>query len=174
MKRFISRLALVAVVALFVHAASAEEEVLYFQIDDPTFTDGTGKPTYNYVMVALSDGGTPPNSSGNYLTLYGGGGTAQGQALSKESTAPVYVGLGDSPTDSILFELWFDSPEGSWERVAYHSASLNDLRAYIAQGMSMGGATPYRVHDFMPVPEPTSGLLTLVGAAILALRRKRI
>ena len=67
-KRFISRLALVAVVALFVHAASAEEEVLYFLIDDPTFADGT-KPTYDYVMVALSDGGTPPNPSGGYLTL---------------------------------------------------------------------------------------------------------
>lgn len=174
MKRFISRLVLVAVVALFVHAASAEEEVLYFLIDDPTFVDGT-KPTYDYVMVALSDGGTPPNPSGDYLALYGGGGTAQGQVLDADSTAPVYVGLGDySPTDSILFELWFEAPEGSWERVAYHSASLNDLRAYIAQGMSMGGATPYRVHDVMPIPEPTSGLLTLVGAAILALRRKRI
>lgn len=175
MKRFISRLALVAVAALFVHAASAEEKVLYFLVKDPEFADGS-KPDYRYVTVALSDDGTPPNPSGDYLALYGGDGTGQGQVLDADnSTAPVYVGLGDySPTDSILFELWFEAPEGSLERVAYHSVSLNNLGAYIAQGMSMGGATPYLVHDVMPVPEPTSGLLTLVGAAILALRRKRI
>jgi len=172
-KRFISRLALVAVAALFVHAASAEEEVLYFLIDDPTFADGT-KPTYDYVMVALSDGGTPPNPSGDYLTLYGGGGTAQGSVLDAGSTAPVYVGLGKySPTDSILFELWFDSPEGSWERVAYSSASLANLSSYLVNSMGQGGAVPYVVSTVHAVPEPTSGLLVLLGAAVLALRRKR-
>ena len=172
MKRFISRLALVAVAALFVGVASAEEEVLYFMVNDPEFADGT-KPTYDYVMVALSDGGTPPNPSGDdYLTLYGGDGMAPGQVLDAGSTAPVYVGLGDySPTDVILFELWFESPEGSWERVAYHSANISDLRAHIGSSTNPS-ATPYVVRSV--VPEPTGGLLALVGMAVLALRRKRI
>ena len=171
MKRFVSRLALLAAAALFVHVVSAEEEVLYFLVNDPEFADGS-KPDYSYVMVALSDEGTPPSPSGDYLTLYGGGGMAQGQALSKESTEPVYVGLGDySPSAAILFELWLEAPEGSWERVAYHSANISDLRAYIADGMSMV-ATSYAVH--LVVPEPTSGLLLLLGFAGLALRRKRI
>ena len=169
-KRFISRLALVAVAALFVHAASAEEEVLYFLVNDPEFADGT-KPTYDYVMVALSDGGTPPNPSGDYLTLYGGGGTAQGTALASGSTEPVYAALGNSPTDVILFELWLEAPEGSWERVAYHSANISDLRAHIGSSTNPS-ATPYVVRSV--VPEPTGGLLALVGMAVLALRRKRI
>ena len=167
-------MALVAVAALFVHAASAEEEVLYFLIDDPTFADDTKN---SYVMVALSDEGTPPSHSGDYLTLYGGGGTAQGTALASGSTAPVYVWLGDvgqgdySLTDSILFELWFESKEGSWERVAYHSAKISDLGAHIGSSTNPS-ATPYKV-SFV-VPEPTGGLLALVGMAVLALRRKRI
>ena len=173
MKRFISRLALVVVVALFVHAASAEEEVLYFLIDDPTFADGT-KPDYSYVMVALSDGGTPPNPSGGYLTLYGGGGTAQGQAVSSDSTEPLYVGLGDSPTSTILFELWLESPEGSFERVAYSSASYSEYSSHLVNSMAQGGASPYVLSRVTPVPEPTSGLLMVLGFAGLALRRKRI
>lgn len=175
-KRFISRLALVAVVALFVHAASAEEDVLYFQIDDsPTFDDGINH-VYSCVMVALSDSDAPPNPSGDYLTLYGGGGTEWGQALDADSTEPVYVGLGTPTTDSILFELWFEAPEdsGSWERVAYSRVSLADLRSYLVNSMGQGGAGPYVVSNFHVVPEPTGGLLVLLGAAVLALRRKRI
>ena len=164
-----------AVAALFVHAASAEEEVLYFLIDDPTFVDDN-KPIYHYVTVALSDGGTPPNPSGDdYLNLYGGDGTGRGQVLDAGSTEPVYAALGNSPTGAILFELWFESPEGSWERVAYHSANISDLREHMHIGSSTNpSATPYRVHDVMPVPEPTGGLLIVLGFAGLALRRKRI
>lgn len=161
-----------AVAALFVHAASAEEEVLYFLVNDPEFADGT-KPTYDYVMVALSDGGTPPNPSGDYLTLYGGGGTAQGTALASGSTEPVYASLGNSPTptEAILFEMWLESSPGSWERVAYHSANLSELRAHIGSSTNPS-ATPYVVRSV--VPEPSSGLLIVLGLAGLALRRKKI
>lgn len=166
-KRFISRLALVAVAALFVLAASAEEDVLYFQIDDPMFDDGN-----SCVMVALSNDGTQPKSPDDYLTLYGGGAVDGATALGAGSTEPVYVGLGNySSTDSILFELWFEAPEGSWERGAYHSANISELSAHIGSSTNPS-ATPYKV-SFV-VPEPTGGLLVLLGAAVLALRRKRI
>ena len=116
-----------------------EEAVLYFLVNDPEFAGDTKN---SYVMVALSDEGTPPSHSGDYLTLYGGGGTAQGTALASGSTEPVYVGLGKySPTDSILFELWLESPPGSWERVAYHSANLSELRAHIGSSTNPS-ATP--------------------------------
>ena len=172
MQRVFSRFALLAVAAFFVRAASADEELLYFLIDDPlTFNDGTtlSSSDYSFAMVAFSADGVDP--SGEYLTLYGGGGTAQGQAISADSAEAVYAALGNSPTDTILFELWLESPEGSFERVAYHSASLSDLRAHIASSTAQGGATPYVVHSV--VPEPSGGLLMLLGLAGLALRRKR-
>ena len=170
MQRVFSRFALIAVAAFFVRAASAEEELLYFLINDPEFADGA-KPTYDLATVALSNDGE--TSKGDYLILYGGGGTAHGQAISADSTEAVYAGLGSySPSDKILFELWFESPEGSFERVAYHSASISKLSSHIASSTAMSGATPYEVHEV--VPEPSSGLLMLLGLAGLALRRKKI
>ena len=148
---------------------------MYFMLDDPLDVEGGGtlsSDDYSFAMVAFSDDGKDP--TGDYLTLYGGGGTAQGQAVSSDSTEPLYVGLGDSPTSTILFELWLESPEGSFERVAYSSASLSELDPYIVNGMAPGGASPFVVSQVHAVPEPTSGLLVLLGAAVLALRRKRI
>ena len=175
MQRIISRFLLLAVAALFVRVASADMQLLYFMLNNPTFDGSEETPNYSFAMVAFTDSdGKDP--TGDYLTLYGGGGTAQGQAVSSDSTEPLYVGLGESysTTDYILFELWLESPQGSYERVAYASESLGNLSSYIVSSTAMGGVIPYPVHDVHPVPEPTSGLLVLLGAAVLALRRKRI
>lgn len=175
MQRTISRYLLLAVAALFVRVASAEMQLLYFMLGNPLSVEGGGTLSasgYSFAMVSLSDNGKDP--TGDYLTLYGGGGTAQGQAVTSGSTEPLYVGLGESPTGNILFEMWLESPEGSFERVAYSSASLADLSSYLVNSMGQGGAVPYVVSTVHAVPEPTSGLLVLLGAAVLALRRKRI
>lgn len=175
MQRVLSRFAPLAVAALFVGVASAEEELLYFMLDDPlTFNDGTTLSAgdgYDYLMVALSSDGENP--AGSYLNLSAGG-TAQGTAMYIDGSEPVsgYAASGSySTADKILFELWFDSPEGSFERVAYHSANLSELRTYIGSSTNPS-ATPYVVRSV--VPEPTSGLLIVLGLAGLALRRKKI
>ena len=174
MQRIVPRFLLLAVAALFVRVASADMQLLYFMLDNPLAVEGGGTLSasdYSFAMVAFTDSdGENPTSS--YLTLYGGGGTAQGQAVTSGSTDPLYVGLGDSPTGNILFEMWLESPEGSFERVAYSSASLSELDSYIVSSMAPGGAVPYVVSTVHAVPEPTSGLLVLLGAAVLALRRK--
>lgn len=176
MHKVFVRLALLAVAALFVRVASADMQVLYFMLDNPLTVEGGGSLEYSFAMVAFSQDGTNPDPTGDYLTLYGSGGTDLGTAVSSDSTAPLYVGLGDSnsPTGNILFEMWLESPEGSFQRVAYHSADLANLSQYIVSmdDMMLGrvpAAGPYGV----AVPEPTSGLLVLLGAAVLALRRKR-
>ena len=179
MQRIVSRFLLLAVAALFVRVASADMQLLYFMLNDPlTFDDGSGgnlsASDYSYAMVAISQNGTDPDPTGDYLTIYGGGGTAQGQAVLSGSTEPLYVDLGGSTTGNILFEMWLDSSPDSFERVAYFSVSLNDLSAYLVSSMAQGGAIPFVVSQVHPVPEPTSGLLVLLGAAVLALRRKRI
>ena len=174
MNKVFVRLVLLAVVALFVRVASADMQLLYFMLNDPlTLDDGSGNQlSYSFATVALSANGKDPK--GDYLTLYGGGGTAQGQAVTSGSTDPLYVGLGDSPTGNILFEMWLESLEGSFERVAYSSASYSEYSSHLVNSMAQGGAVPYVVSTVHAVPEPTSGLLVLLGAAVLALRRKRI
>ncbi len=48
----------------------------------------------------------------------------------------------------------------------------DDLLEYVYSSMGQAGATPMHVGDFASVPEPTSGLLLLLGLAGLALRRR--
>ena len=176
MQRIISRFLLLAVAALFVRVASADMQLLYFMLNNSLAVEGGGTLSasdYSYAMVAFTDNGKDPT---DYLDLYAGGDTelVKVDAVSSGSTAPLYVDLSSSTTGNILFEMWLESPEGSFERVAYASASLNELDPYIVNGMAPGGASPFVVSQVHAVPEPTSGLLVLLGAAVLALRRKRI
>ena len=57
-------------------------------------------------------------------------------------------------------------------------ASLSKLNGYVSyaltNGESLDLSTSAADNGFSPVPEPTSGLLLLIGVAGLALRRKRV
>lgn len=80
-----------------------------------------------------------------------------------------YAGL------SFVVELYNDGDELTYKSNAYH---LSELTAYIVRQNDFGAAwrhiEPLSVINFSePVPEPTSGLLVLIGAAMLALRRGR-
>jgi hypothetical protein len=81
--------------------------------------------------------------------------------------AGVYAGF-NGEVGSFLVELWNESDE----RVGYSDCSYADLANYIYNSTTGGGSTSPMVVSQV-VPEPTSGLLTLLGLAGLALRRKR-
>ena len=177
MHRLFTRFLLTAIVALFSRAAFAEPDLLlYFQISDsPQFDNSVDTCSYNFARVSFTEDGTTP--SGDYRNLYVGGATEpSGTAIASGSEA-AYASLGSNPSaeSQILFELWSASGD-SFERVGYYTAMYSDL---IGNNMESGGvsqATPLMITQVhaQAVPEPTSGLLVLLGAAVLALRRKRI
>ena len=51
--------------------------------------------------------------------------------------------------------------------------ALEDMRNPVYQGNPEGGYSSWSPKSFTAVPEPTSGLLLLIGGALLALRRKQ-
>ena len=51
--------------------------------------------------------------------------------------------------------------------------ALEDMRNPVYQGNPEGGYSSWSPTSFTAVPEPTSGLLLLIGGALLALRRKQ-
>ena len=148
---------------------------LYWMIDSgATLEDRSGQVDSfkNYgARIAYSDS----NGSG-YLNLYEYDG-ATGVEFFNDATYvkgwDTLAGVGDlsNPATSFLVEL-FNS-----EGLAYKSDSVtyDALSAYISS--MKGQATPaktYAFTNFMAVPEPTSGLLLLLGIAGLALKRKRM
>ena len=177
MHRLFTRFLLTAIVALFSRAAFAEPDLLlYFQISDsPQFYNSDDTCSYDFAMVSFTTDGTNP--SGGYLDLYADGATEpQGQALASGSDA-AYASLGSNPSaeSQILFELWSISGD-SFERVGYYTALYSDLTGNIMESGGVSPAMPLMIAQVHAeaVPEPTSGLLTVLGVAFLALRRKRV
>lgn len=152
--------------------ASAEDNFLYWMVD----VGDSPEYTFNYATIKAKD------ASGNesdYLGLYGqdradeigprlyasnGAGTTTGGGA--------FAGLGNYGVNSkFLFELWTaDSPNPvGWTGWIDYESIANNI---FAAG-DMSGALPFTVGSTMLVPEPTGGLLTLLGLAVLALRRKQ-
>ena len=82
-----------------------------------------------------------------------------------------------TPEYSFTVELGAIDADENWTTVAWSAATAySDLRNYIHETFdvnpsSMAVWTPTQ---FTYVPEPTSGLLTAIGFALLALRRKKL
>lgn len=85
----------------------------------------------------------------------------------------VSLGQFDDAQYSFLVELGFVDDGGTWTTLAVSDvASRNSL----ARHVSLGGVGTQPQTPWQPlfvVPEPTGGLLLLLGAAALALRRRR-
>lgn len=161
-------------------ARAATEEVLWWQVPtDPTvytFTDGN--------VSASSLGVTDArirDSNGDYLVIPM---DVQGTLVEGDSSGvPMgkawFAYLPDSPEGlSFLVELGnWDAEEFSWVGIAQsRSYTFEELSSHIIQDWSGPNATPAIqpwVADGYVVPEPSSGILLLIGGGLLALRRKR-
>lgn len=143
-------------------------DYLYCFVDEPEY-NGT-KVQYDYATVAVAGvGGANPSDS---LEFYAGGATtSSGDAMSRTSTEALYaeLPLDYSSYSTFLFELW--SMESD-KRVAWNvfSISAADAHGNIVKGYSTSGGTPLTVTEV--IPEPTGGVLVLLGLAALAVRRK--
>ena len=89
----------------------------------------------------------------------------------------VRTSLTNQYTDDTIFGVELINDAGS--TVAYSElGKAGDLGRYIIDGGDSGMNFPlnppvYKINSFQAVPEPTSGLLFLVGGVLLGLRRRR-
>ena len=114
-----------------------------------------------YAMVSADGGKT-------YLTLYSVNGVAGSDRLDIGETGRAGFSSSQSFT-SFLFEVYdFNEQKIGWTTLAYNSES-----DFIYRDPSKGSSTSKFVITQL-IPEPTSGLLLLLGAAGLALRRRRM
>ncbi len=183
--------------------ARAEDTLLYFQIvDSPTVVTLTGSEvawddyvwshndtdyTINAARVVALQGGEPTP----LLLGYSNEGTFNSSGLSMmpmdSSFLPttLYAVVTDYGTGEWSFAIELGNYDnGLWTTLA-SSATLAyaDLQnaggqngyTYLttADALSLNGLQAWAPESY-PVPEPSSGLLALIGAALLTLRRRRV
>lgn len=151
-------------------APALRAEVLYFMIDDAQYTESSGKTgdaDFDYATVSADNGSS-------YLNIYDeSGDTGYSRLYYKDGDANSSYPAGVNVTGlsgNLMLQLWDDNSS----LLGWQYLNLSALSDFIwSEGASAkGGAQPYSVSQI--VPEPTSGLLLLLGAAGLALRRRRM
>lgn len=168
-KLILSALMLLSCEVIF---AEGTDMYLYWMIGDNATYDGESADLSGYnARVSFNDGAT-------YLALYEDVGA---ETLGTSTTFDNVKGLdtiaafssSDAVGKSFFVELYNEAAGSTTYRsdaVAYSA-----LSSYISSMVGMAQpADTYVFTTFRAVPEPTSGLLLLLGIAGLALKRKRV
>ena len=150
-------------VAVATWSATAEDSYIYWMVDPGAKYNETAGAlsghdvSYTYAMVKLD---------GNYLNIYNSDGDTGSKKLAPG--VPAYAGIIDTSASysTFMFELYNGAEMVGWTTLPYSSAMAD----YIYNTRS-SGFTFYTVSSV--TPEPTSGLLLLLGLSGLALKRKK-
>lgn len=171
MKKQLIKFVAAGVMALF--AGAAQADFLYSMVENASLYYKSGTIDFDYATVKASGSELP-------LYFYAPGETTSdtwkmyADPSNPGSTAGANLCLGayalvDSSYTSFMFELW----DASGNQLAWKTYTRDEVQSYIFGTTSTGGATPLKVGTNM-VPEPTSGLLLLMGLAGLALKRRKL
>lgn len=162
------------VVLALAFAASATDQYFYWMIGEDAKIDGNSlADNATYYAKIKADGAT------SYLSLYAQPEMPVSAAFdhltydTSDDCPKVFANLGSSPAAKYLVELYSDLGANP---IGYADLYLTGLSDYITSGGmgTTGKAGAYEVSAFQSVPEPTSGLLLLLGVAGLALRRRKM
>lgn len=163
-------------VALFAWSASADASYyLYWGVNSGS------EYAFNYATIKAK---TPNGDAwSNYLSLYSNSSKTYTKLYADSDTSKTGTTAGNAfagvdgytlAGSQFLVELWTTDASSSsdklvaWKSVDYETVSKNSS---IYTAMNTANPTAYTFANF--VPEPTSGLLLLMGCAALALRRKQ-
>lgn len=155
---------LTALVA-FAAVGLAKADLLYWMVDANPYGI-----QYSYASVYTMDG-----ENKVYLQNYAPNSNESGDVVVKDSIVAAVVNGSGISTQSFYFELYNEALETvAWTENPISGSTLGAFIAaeeFNSNWSSINGAYSLKGVDF--VPEPTSGLLLLLGATMLGLKRKR-
>lgn len=182
-----------ALAGLLAISASADEQVLWWQIQDPSEIDTVGnwgvhktadELGVTHARMRVDGGGSEPVYLGiATLPVYDEG---TGQVIDQTFDPPISqfglpgeylfeLGSYGNVAYSFVVELG-NFENGEWVKIAESATASYDYlvaqnHIYSYDDFNPGIVSPW-VADSYGVPEPSSGILLLIGGALLALRRR--
>ena len=146
------------------------DEIRFWAVDSSNQKTGLGGKTYNDALALMERDSTGLAGSGESIASFG-----------DSSDGPYYTDISSYTTGySFLMELYIGGERGDWMPVPVTLADIEAAAgsaAFRISSMSdldiLEQIEGYNFASTM-VPEPTSGLLFLIGGALLALRRRRV
>ena len=162
------------ILAMAVLPSLADVEALYWQVTSENNSD----PAIQFAAAAM----VADDGNGNKVYLedsnYNAWQAANADKITTESIASMWNDAYKGYT--FYIELMNQDAGGNWYTAGTIDKgtgnwSYDDIKANIfsSSSMAMNLATPLK-SGTAHIPEPTSGLLMLVGGALLALRRRRV
>jgi len=165
--------ALVAGLAVAPLFAVNSVESIRWQVSDAKFKGETESLYFNYAMVAIGDG------RATKLYLKASNGSGCDDAIDSPTQPGTYtdsvyslIPTGCGEDDTFYVQLYDNDDNLLGFSDGFSYDDLLALDAVYVPGIQGSGAGTWTVSTFN-VPEPTSGLLMLLGIAGLALKRKR-
>lgn len=173
MKKLILTLALVAGATV----AQAADTYMYWMLDQTPNSSTRSGATYSeyYARVKMVD----DKGNSSYLTFADGGvATEYTDLYAEASSDPYQMYLTGTvyQNKSFIIELWNDDALTAKTEASFRKTiAWADVQTYITTG-STGHINPAMVSlsSFSAVPEPTSGMMMLLGAMLLGLKRKKL
>ena len=145
---------------IYLFAGSTIADLTSWAATQTSFTLNDVKTQLGSDLAVLNTAsGTAPNT----IALSGGKGTSAGNSVTS-------YGSGSTGTYSVFAVVL--SGDGKSLAVSDSVKTLN-IRSAATPSNATWGAANFKTYAASDVPEPTSGLLMLIGMAGLALRRKR-
>lgn len=173
---------LIALCAVALSMGAFADSYLYWMLDESselTWKESPA-PSYNAVKIGVVNNETGKNAG--YLNIYAWGGTQMDTeyavAAGSDGTSSLYANLGTYASSgySYYIELLNDGNfVGRSSDTLNYSTTAAQIISAIGQTDLPASAQAWSPSSFTTaaIPEPTSGMLLLLGLAGLALKRKR-